>query len=394
MNELAHHIFKSEPALPGRRLTLILSAMALFLISFAVWSHFAKIDEQVRAEGSFIASSRSQVIQAVDGGSLKQLMVHQGDKVKADQLLAVLDPQRYEANQQEIAAKVAGLKANIARLSAELNGGEPEFPPEVKAQPQLMTAQIQLMHQRQRALEEDVGSLSKSLDLALKEADAFRRLAATGDASETEVLKSQRAVTDLEGQITSLRNKYLQDSRSDLADFRDQLGQAEQQLSARESVVAATQIRTPTDGVVKYVKFTTIGAVLKAGDELMEIVPTDDPLLVEAKVKPSDVAFLRLGLPANIKLSAYDYTIYGSIKGKVTYISPDTLTEDTPKGQVTYYRVQIASDDPAPKTLKGDAFDIIPGMQAQVEIRTGDRTVANYLLKPLRRAASESLTER
>lgn len=394
MNDLAQHIFKSEPALPGRHYTLILTAMALFTTSFAVWSHFARIDEQVRAEGSFIASSRSQVIQAVDGGSLKQLLVHQGDKVRAGELLAVLDPQRYEASQQEIAAKVAGLKANIARLNAELNGGEPEFPQEVKAQPQLMSAQIQLMRQRRRALEEDVGSLTRSLDLARKEADAFRRLATTGDASETEVLKSQRAVTDLEGQITSMRNKYLQDSRSDLADFRDQLGQAEQQLNARESIVAATQIRTPTDGVVKYVKFTTIGAVLKAGDELMEIVPTDDPLLVEAKVQPSDVAFLRQGLPANIKLSAYDYTIYGSIKGHVTYISPDTLTEDTPKGQVTYYRVQIASDDPAPKTLKGEPFDIIPGMQANVEIRTGDRTVANYLLKPLRRAASESLTER
>lgn len=364
------------------------------LLAFCTWASIAKLDEQIHASGSFIASSRSQVVQAVDGGAITELRVKEGMAVESGQVIAVLDPTRVKASNDEAAAKVSALEANIARLRAEAAGTPLQFPPHIEADAGLVLEQRNLMAQRRRALNDDLASMKASLELAQQELEAFERLAITGDASQSELLKARRQVSELSGQMASRRNKYLQDTQAELSKSRDDLAQAQQQLSARSAVLASTQIRAPMKGVVKNVRVTTIGGVLKPGEELLEIVPDDDLLVVEAKVRTSDVAFLRVGLPANIKIDSYDYTIYGSIRGKVRYISPDTLTEDTRQGQVTYYRVQIETLDARPQTLKGTAFDIIPGMVANVDIRTGEKTVANYLLKPLRRLANESLTER
>lgn len=383
----------TEPVRFGGR-QLMAFALLVIVVVFAVWASFARLEEQIQASGSFIASSRSQVVQAVDGGAILELKVKQGDVVAAGQVLAVLDPARFQASNDEVEAKVISLKANIARLEAEVLNRKLVFPPEIAQDEAVVSSQTRLMFQRQRAVNDDIASLSKGLSLAQSELSAFERLSTTGDASESEILKARRQVADLQGQIGSRRNKYFQDVQAELSKARDELSQASQQLSQRSAVLASTQIKAPMSGIVKNVRITTIGGVMKAGEELLDIVPTNEPLIVEAKVKPSDVAFLRPGLPANIKLDSYDYTIYGSIKGEVVYVSPDTLTEDSKQGQMTYYRVQIATLDPKPVNLKGEAFEIIPGMVASVAIRTGDRTVANYLLKPLRKAASESLTER
>lgn len=394
MKPLRETIFaNSEPVRAGRRV-VVMRGLIVALLIFSLWSCFAKLEEQIHASGSFIASSRSQVVQAVDGGSIVELRVKQGDSVVAGQVLAVLDPQRFQASNDEVAAKVRNLKANIARLEAESLGTNPQYPPEVLGDAALVQSQTNLMFQRQNAIEEDLASYGKSLTLAEQELRALERLKRTGDASESEILKARRQVAELQGQISSRRNKYFQDTQAELSKSREDLAQATQQLSQRSAVLASTQIKAPMSGVVNNVRVTTIGGVMKAGEELLEIVPSNDPLIVEAKVKPADVAFLRLGLPANIKLDAYDYTIYGAIMGKVVYVSPDTLTEDSRQGPVTYYRVQIETLEAKPLTLKGEPFEIIPGMQSNVTIRTGERTVANYLLKPLRRSVGEALTER
>lgn len=368
--------------------------LMVILGAFCTWASFAELEEQIHASGSFIASSRSQVVQALDGGALLELNVKEGDSVQAGEIIATLDPQRYQASNDEVLAKVVALKANIARLQAEASGGRPQYPDEVSADRALVSQQNRLMAQRQRSINEDLATLEQALQLSRQELAAYQRLAATGDASESETLKAQRQVADLQGQIDSRRNKYFTETQAELSKARDELSQASQQLSQRSAVLASTQIRAPMSGLVKNVKVTTIGGVMRPGEELLEIVPTDEPLIVEAKLRPADVAFLRLGLPANIQLEAYDYTIYGSIRGEVVYVSPDTLTEDSRQGQLTYYRVQIATLDAQPLTLRGEPFDIIPGMQTRLAIRTGERTVANYLLKPLRKVASESLTER
>lgn len=409
MSGLRKVIYGDQPPVPAGARIGIMRALAVGLLILVLWSCVARVEEQIHAAGSFIASSRSQVVQAVDGGAIVELRVRQGDVVKAGQVLAVLDPQRIQASNDEVAAKVLSLKANMARLEAEVAATAaaaagpadpalpvpvPDFPPDVQAQPELVASQTDLMQQRQRALEEDLSSYGKSLELARQELSALIRLKRTGDASETEILRARIKVTEVEGQLNSRRNKYLQDSQAELSKARDDLSQAEQQLTQRSAILAATQIKAPMSGIVSNVRVTTLGGVMRAGEELLSIVPSNEPLIVEAKVKPADVAFLRPGLPANIKLDAYDYTIYGSIRGHVAYVSPDTLTEDTRQGPVTYYRVQIETEDAKPVTIKGAPFDILPGMQANVTIRTGDRTVANYLLKPLRRSMGEALTER
>ena len=199
-------------------------------------------------------------------------------------------------------------------------------------------------------------------------------------------------MNDLRAQQANKHNGFRQDAQLELAKVQSELAQTEQVYAQRHEALTSTQLRAPMSGIVKNVRYTTLGAVLKAGDELLQIVPSDDALIIEARVKPSDVAFLRHGLRANVKLDAYDYTLYGALKGEVIYISPDTLEEDLKRDEKPYYRVHIRTDSNVPNGQK--ALEVRPGMTASVEIITGSRTIANFVLKPLRRTVDEALHER
>ena len=382
---------RTEPLSLGHSYRQLVVVFVMLAISTA-WAAWAKLDEQIRATGTVIVSSRSQVIQVVDGGVLRKLRVREGDSVKAGDLLAELDTVRFEASSDEIAAKVISLRAAIQRAEAELNGVPLKFSADVAAYPDIVSAQRDLYERRLRLQSEETAGLEQSFKLATEELNLTQQLAKTGDASRTEVLKSQRAVGDLRANITNKRNGYRQEAQADLAKNRSDLEQAEQVLTQRKQALDSTKIRAPMTGVIKNVRITTMGAVLKAGDELMQIVPSDEPLIIEARVKPADVAFVRKDLHANVKLDAYDYTVYGSLKGHVTYISADTLQEELKKDEEPYYRVHIQIDH-IPEQHR-DRIEVIPGMIARVEIITGDRTVLQYILKPLRRISSEALVER
>lgn len=366
--------------------------LALFIVSCALWAHYAQLEEQVRAPGKVIVSSRSQVVQAVDGGVLRKLYVKEGDPVKAGDLIAELDPKRFQASNDEIRAKVAGLRANIMRLEAELAGAEPKFSSEIRAYPDIVSAQRDLHARRAQAQREELSSIEQSLRLAQAELTSLERLALSGDAARTEVLRARRQVNELQGNLTNKRNNYRQDAQSEIAKNQADLEQADQVLAQRREALQSTKLRAPMTGTVKNVKITTLGAVLKAGDEILQIVPSDEPLIIEAKVKSGDVAFLRPGLHANVKLDAYDYTVYGSLKGHVSYLSPDTLEEDIKKDEQPYYRVLIQIDE-IPED-KSKPLEVIPGMTAVAQIITGERSVMAYLLKPIRRISGEALTER
>lgn len=374
-----------------RRVDPLLATCVVFVLVVAAWATFARIEEQVRAPGTVIASSRSQVIQAVDGGTLKVLHVKEGDRVQAGDLIAELDPVRFQASSNEIAAKVASLTATIERLEAEMNGRPLVFSVVVRQYPDILRAQTDLHRKRLRAQEEELQAIGQSLVLAREELDAMEKLATSGDASKSEVLKARRQVNDLTAQSTNKRNAFRQDAQLEHAKARAELAQTEQVLAQRSEALESTYLRAPMAGIVKNVRLTTVGAVLKAGDELMQIVPSNDALIVEAKVRSADVAFLRNGLRANVKLDAYDYTLYGSLKGQVVYISPDTLEEDLKRDETPYYRVHVETREPdAGGRVR---LDVRPGMTATVEIITGERSVASYLLKPLRRTLDESLHE-
>lgn len=379
--------------LPRAGSALVLSS-AVAMGGFLLWASWAEIDQITRANGQVISSSRNQVIQSADGGVMSALYVKEGARVKRDQLLFRLDKTKTEASYLESEAKAAALKASFARLSAEVFGGQPKFPSELNKYTEFCANQKVLFNKRQSAINEEITALQKSLELVRAELDMNLPLLKTGDVSKAEVLKLQRQVAEIEGQITNRRNKYLQETQTDLAKAQEDLAGVMQILAQRKEQLDNTEARAPMDGVVRNVRITTHGGVAKPGEEIMQIVPLEDDLVIETKVKPSDIAFVKPGLPATVKLDAYDYTIYGSLHGEVTYISADTLTEEAKNNEQAYYRVQVKTRLQNLKGRENERIDIQPGMTATVEIKTGSNTVLRYLTKPITKTISESLGER
>ena len=238
------------------------------------------------------------------------------------------------------------------------------------------------------------------LALARRELAMVAPLVETGDAPQADLLKLERQIAELQAQITNRNNKYLQDAQAELARAEEELAGVQQMLAQRADLLSRAELRAPVNGLVKNIRVTTLGGVLKPSEELMQIVPLDGQLLVEARVRPADIAFVKIGQPASVKIDAYDYTIYGWLDGTVSYISPDTLTEDLRQGEQAYYRVQVKAIDrhfsgkAGTVGEAGQAIDLQPGMTATVEVKTGSNTVLRYLMKPIVKTVRESLVEK
>jgi adhesin transport system membrane fusion protein len=375
--------------------SFVLWVLVAALAAGLVWASIYRIDQVTRGTGTVIASSRVQVIQAVDGGVLKSLKVKEGDSVKQGEVLAVLDQTRFAAQVKELDARLAALYAQAARLRAEVTSAAAiTFPPGVTRFPEIITVQKSLFTQKRQSLEEELRTLTVAVKLAREDARLVSELAKTGDVSRSEVIRAERALNDAEAQLINRKNKYYQDARAELAKTEDDIGQNEQVRLPRAQQLEDSVLRAPVAGIVKNVRITTQGGVLRAGEELLQIVPQDDQLIVETKVRPSDVALLKPGLHATIRFDAFDYTTYGAVAGTLSYVSADTIKEETKSGEQTYYRVHVTTSGNPVKTQTGRALDILPGMTAQVDIRTGDRTVMEYLLKPLRKTLTESFGEK
>ena len=364
------------------------------LLVFGWWANWAVLDQITRAPGSVISSSRTQIIQSQEGGTVQEMRVKEGDVVEAGQLLVQLDRTKAETAYLEARAKAAGLGAAVARLHAELGDREPVFKPELKYYPEFRENQLLLLRKRRSAINEEISALQGMLVYAQKELDITQPLLKSGDVSQTDVLRLQRQAADLKAQISNKRNKYLQDTQAELAKAEEDLAGISQNLAQRKAALEQTSLNAPLKGVVKNVRITTIGGVLRPGDEVMQIVPLEDDLVVEARVKPADIAFLKPGLPASVKIDAYDYTIYGDLNGKLIYISADTLSENLRQGEEPYYRVQVRTEGRRFSARPDADIGIQPGMTATVEIKTGQRTVLQYLTKPITKTLSESLGER
>ena len=373
---------------------MLIWGSALAVAGFLLWAQWAELDQITRANGQVIASARNQVIQVPEGGVLDDLPVREGAPVKRGQLLARFDKTKAEAGYLESAAKAAALKGSAARLHAEVFGGEPKFPPELAQYPEFRANQLALFNRRQAAVREEVAALEQSLALVKAEFDMNMPLLNTGDVSRAEILKLQRQIADIQGQITNRRNKYLQDSQTELGKAQEDLAGVLQIVAQRKEQLGFTEVRSPMDGIVRNVRLTTLGGVARPGEEIMQIVPVDDDLIVEAKVKPADIAFVKPGLPATVKLDAYDYTIYGVLEGVVSYISADTLNEDVRGTDQPYYRVQIKTSGKDLVGRNNERILIQPGMTAMVEIKTGRKTVLRYLTKPITKTLAESMGER
>ncbi|MEN9773720.1 MAG: Type secretion system rane fusion protein PrsE [Pseudomonadota bacterium] len=385
---------RANAALKLRGSRMVLWTTALSLAIFVTWAYYAEIDQITRAPGTVIASQRSQLIQSQDGGTIEQLMVQDGDVVERDQVLVKLEKARPEASFLEARAKAVGLAATVARLRAEVFGGQPAFPPQLKDYPQFRDNQLSLFRKRQAAINEELEALESLAGLAKRELDLTRPLLKTGDVSQTDVLRLERQLAEIRSQVTNKRNRYFQDAQAELSKALEDLAAVEQTVAQRLTQVEQTELRAPVRGVVKNIRITTRGGVIRPGEEVMQIVPLEDDLLIEARVMPADIAFIKPGLSATVKIDAYDYTIYGDLPGKLTYISADTLTEDLKQGEQPYYRVRVRSEGRRFSARPDEELEIQPGMTATVEIRTGSNTVLNYLIKPVVKTLSVALRER
>lgn len=377
-----------------QRSSMVINMTAVAMVGLLIWAGWAEIDQVSRAMGQVIPAGRVQVIQSADGGVIGEILVREGDRVRRGQKLVVLDPVRIQAAVEESRAKVASYRTVKSRIEAELFNRPLAFTDDVQAFPEFVANQRQLYSRRRTAQAEDIGTLRNMQAIARRELEMNMPLLEFGDVSRSEIMRLQRSVADIEGQIANRQNKYLQDLQAEYSRTEEELVVAEQTLKQRQAALDAAIMFAPTDGVVKNVRFTTIGAVLRPGDEVLQIVPTGDKLIIEAKVSPVDIAYLRVGQNASVKFDAYDSSIYGSANGRVTYISPDTLTEQKPTGEQIFYRVNVVADARSLRPRVGEKIEIQPGMTATVEIKTGKNTVLGYLLKPISKTFGESMGER
>jgi adhesin transport system membrane fusion protein len=366
----------------------------LCVATFVTWAWNAELDQVTRAPGSVISSSRTQLIQSQDGGTLEELLVREGDKVEAGQLLARIERTRAESAYLETRAKAAALGATRARLRAEVFGGQPTFGREIQAYPEFRASQLDLLRKRRAALDEEISAIRRMKALVEEELAMNLPLVQSGDVSRTEVLRLQRQVADMQAQMTNKRNKYFQDAQAELNKTQEELAGVEQILTQRLNQLDQTELRAPVRGVVKNVRITTQGGVIRPGEEVMQIVPLEDDLVIEAKVAPADIAFLTLGLDATVKIDAYDFTIYGGLPGKLEFISADTLSEDLRQGEDPYYRVRVRTSSREFSKSAKTALEIQPGMTGSIDVKTGRRTVLQYLAKPIVKTLGESLGER
>ncbi len=408
----------------------LLRAGAVVVVLLVVWAAFAEVDEVTRGEGRVIPSSQLQIVQSVDGGVVEELLVREGQEVAAGELLLRVDPTRFVSSLRENHAQYLALQAKAARLSALTQGTALSFPagveseaPEIAAHErrlyessrESMAAQLSIareqLAQRQQELNEARSRREQAvrgLELTTQELDVTRPLISSGAVSEVDLLRLERDVARLRGerdqagaQISRVQAAIAEASRkieevelnvrnqlrNELSDTMARLSSLSEGSRGLADRVKHAEIRSPVRGTVSRLLVNTVGAVVQPGREVVEIVPLDDALILEARVLPKDIAFLRPGQEAMVKFTAYDFAIYGGLQARVEHIGADTVTDD--KGNA-FYVVRVRTVE----SSLGEALPIIPGMVAQVDILTGKKTVLSYLLKPVLRAKGNALTER
>ncbi|SUO93404.1 HlyD family type I secretion periplasmic adaptor subunit [Suttonella ornithocola] len=366
-------------------------------LSFLIWAYNSTLEEVTVGQGSIIPSSRQQVIQSLDGGILKTLNVKEGEEVKKGQVLATIDDTRSSAILGESRAKMINLEAMLARYKAEAYGTPLEFPEGVT--PELRKREVTAYNAKKKALDESLSGLRQSKRILDEQIRRTSAMVKRGVSSEIELLRMQQQSSELALKIAETENHYKTEANDNLVRTAAELAQAKENVARNADPVARSIIRAPVNGIVNNIKINTVGGVINAGEPIMEIVPIGDKLLVQAYIRPQDVAFIRPGQEAVVKISAYDYSIYGGLEGKVILISPDTLSDERRHSQLnldanqSYYRVLVETHGNQLTDKNGKELPIIPGMVATVDIKTGTKSVFTYLVKPITRM-KQALRER
>ena len=417
---------------PRKAATLLLVAMAAFVVVAIVWAGRASVDEVAVGAGRVIPTSQVQVVQNLEGGILSALMIAEGDVVEAGQVLLRIDDTTFASSFRENRARYFGFLASVARLEAEVDGKPVAFPAELAEEREVVASERALLDARRAELDASLDVLRRQeeqrkqellelqrritgtdqrLALARQELAIMTPMVDRGVTPRVELLRMQRQVNELEQDLETgrigvpkadaalaeaqrrqaeRRAAFRSAAQQDLNAPRVQLRSLQESMTSVRDRVARTEVKSPVRGIVQRIKINTIGGVIKPGDDLVEVVPLDDTLLVEARIRPSDIAFLRPGQDAQVKLTAYDYATYGILPGKLEYISADTIVDE--QGQ-SYYRIRVRTAATYLGT-EDKPLHIIPGMVAQVDVLTGKKTVLEYLLKPVIRARNNALRER
>jgi adhesin transport system membrane fusion protein len=420
----------------GPRLVVVLLFLTLvgFVATAITWAHYAELDEVTSGLGQVIPSGEIQVVQNLEGGIVFEILVAEGDFVEAGEVLIRIDDTAAGASFRETEETYFGAQVSVIRLSAEADRKELVFPENlVRERPELVARERQLYDTRQAELRSSLAilaqqrsqrsqereelqsrlkSLRRSFALSKEEFDITAPLAEKGMVSKVEVLRLKREVNDLQSQIDSTvisisralsaiseadqriqerRDAFRAEALRDRNDRRIRMAALLEGMTARRDRVTRTAVRSPVRGTVKQLHFNTVGGVVQPGQDIAEIVPTDDTLLVEAKIKPSDVAFVHPGQAAVVKLTAYDFSIYGGLDASLVQISADTILDD--QGN-SFYRIRVRTDETELRDKDGEPLPIIAGMVAEVDIVTGKKTVLEYLLKPFNKARHRAMRER
>lgn len=379
-----------QPPLPS--VSKFIWVICIGLLVLLAWAWFFELEEVSTGSGKVIPSSKEQSIQSLEGGILTKLYVSEGEIVKQGQVLAQLDPTRFASNVGESESLLIASKATAARLRAEVNATPLVFPEDVLKIPKLVSEETALYQSRRSNLNDSISGLSQALVLVEQELAMTEPLVAKGAASEVEVLRLKREANDLRNQMNDIRNQYYVKAREELAKANIDIETQAQVIKGKTDTLQRTVFKSPVRGIVKEIDVMTIGGVIPQNGKLMTIVPLDEQLLIEARISPRDIAFIRPDQEALVKVTAYDYSIYGGLHGKVTIISPDTLRDEVKQDQF-YYRAYIRTDSDKLINKQGKQFNITPGMVAVVDIKTGHKTVLDYLIKPFNKA-KEALRER
>ena len=421
----------------GNRFAYALTVMTfVFIVTMLIWAHYAVLDEVTRGEGTVIPSSKTQVIQNLEGGILAEVLVREGDIVEKGDILVRIDNTAAQANFRDLQSQYFVLLASIARMEAELESRELVMPEEVlqeaptaaanqsalfrlrqdqlRAHIRVLQSQAAQRKQEIKEMRSRSHQLQRSLDLAQQELAITQPLVNKGVLPRLDLIRIQREMTELEGERSSIRlaiprlvtavaeaeQRIEELVLATKAEVSNELNQARAEfnsvtetLFAGKDRVVRTEVRSLVRGTIKDIKHNTVGGVIRPGEDILEIVPLDDTLLIEAKIRPADIAFLRPGQEATVKITAYDFSIYGGLTAKLERISADTIRDDEDQRGERFYRAYLRTDRNY-LVRRGEELPIIPGMTATVEILTGKKSVLDYVLKPILKARDRALTER
>ena len=380
MTALTDFDFTEETRGSGRIIYLV----AASVVTFLAWAAFASVDEIVRGDGEVVSSSRAQIVQNLEGGILAELFVRQGDTVQAGQVLGRLQDTKFRAAADELQEQIDALEIKQYRLEAEMGGAfEFEVPaPLAQRSAEILASERTLLKARQTDFHSRRDSARTIMTQLNDELENLQKLYKTNIVALTEVNKAQKAATDAAAKYTELGTQNELDLAEEYSKALRELASLRQELRLAQDQLTRTVITAPMSGIVNSLAVTTIGGVVRPGEEIFEIIPLGEELFVEARVNPKDIASVQPGQDATIKLSAYDYTIYGALKGTVDFVSADTFEDERNPRAEPFYRVTVRVDRSG-FTQRQQSIEIRPGMRATAELKTGSKTVLNYLLKPL-----------